>query len=369
MNALALETLWKQNFDGFLRAYEAQVFLELEEELIAIADTEALLSRLRADPPSWFRRKTKGKTTYDPELLPQLTALAEKITREETGREIESVAWIQTSLDGLLDQLVGSVRKEILRMLEPEISRLHGQSVIDPLRSAVDLLLPFGETRKEIRHTKLLSHFLTAAAKTQPELYPALLTYLQQCAQERLDPAVAAKLPFRSVFAAPQVRSEDERELPDGAGERHLPKIDITLRFPEKKPLSLFIEAKVDSGEGANQLEDYETVAHLYRDWYGEVLFLFLTLDRSPPEEPARHHWIPISWAEIAGVLFASIHRAPMTDETAFLRLWLGTLIRHTCECPSPDDVLHTQEIAGLHRLRDFLRAFSFTLELLEEPA
>lgn len=94
-------------------------------------------------------------------------------------------------------------------------------------------------------------------------------------------------------------------------------------------PWTIFIEAKIDASESADQLKAYEAEIPKNRDWYG----IYLTPDGC---KPSGDRWVPVSFQQLAKNLVACYECRKAAAGAAFLKLFIAGLLQDVLDRPLP---------------------------------
>jgi hypothetical protein len=197
--------------------------------------------------------------------------------------------------------------------------RVKALSDDDPLKCPISLFRTMDAGRLEIAHTRTLAWLLdpTREHGFGTTLLVALLRHLSgnTCS---------------GGFRVDWVKSEHPI---DGSGARG--RLDVLARGAfEDGPRSgwlLVIEAKVDAGEGEDQLQKYET--WLRSNARGrEVFRVFLTAEGARPT--GADEWEPLSFLELVRIFRAAYSGLRHAPGFHFLRFYLAGVLQDVCRLP-----------------------------------
>lgn len=181
------------------------------------------------------------------------------------------------------------------------------------LEAAVDVLGLVRAPRDEVTHTRLIADLLGAARSTPPPVRVACIRALGRLLRSR---ATAAAL----VPAVEDARAQSEVWV---SSER---RVDLVLTSPSAK---IFIEAKIDAGEGAGQLDAYANAlaSSLAAGQRGLLVFLTARTDQahstSQPHVHITFQDLLVSWLVAASECTAA--------EGAVLMAYLKSVAVHVC--------------------------------------
>lgn len=260
----------------------------------------------------------------------------ERLDHLQDGRD---AAWLSKNLR----RFVAEVHAEQRRKAAALLRRYHWLAD-DPLSFSYDVLVPFSESRREVRHTQLLGHFINPAGAAGLAGLRALCKLLF----DRLGLSFSA-----SSLAGAVVRCELSREIEDGRASQ--PTVDLSIDFPALRR-TILIEAKVDASERDGQLQDYERLAKRgpFRTHY-----FFLTLDGRAAVTAGREAWVPLRWVDVAAAMRAALHTIPSSPGRHYLSMWISSILHSWYDVPIITKRLTGREGRGLEALNDFLETYA----------
>ncbi len=208
----------------------------------------------------------------------------------------------------------------------------------DPLRMPVSLFGTMDYGRLETAHTRTLAWLLDEKAKHGfgSHLLVALLREIQN------DDAIRLTV-VEKVVSELYIR-------PD--------RIDIFARGKwnqrgVESSWYLAIEAKVDAGEGEDQLSRYD-------EWLlenchgGEILRVFLTPNGQSPGTGLKN-WTPLTFTRLAGIFRVAMSSLKNTPGYHFLRYYLAGVLHDICDLPF---LLETGECPNPYLANEYLKEF-----------
>ena len=206
--------------------------------------------------------------------------------------------------------------------------------VLEPLKWDADLLGPAGKGRSELLHTQYIAYFLDPRGShglgTKPlrELFRLLGRLIEgEDVFERL-----AKAPGEmDLLSRVRVSAEERLEEDVTVGQR---RCDIWIELIDAdRSVFVVIENKIDAQEHGDQLAAYEEVvwqrARERRVLNFEAKLVYLTpTGRQPDSARDQRLWLPVSYAQLAGVFMLACKDSPAPTAT-FVALYVNTILRH----------------------------------------
>jgi len=189
----------------------------------------------------------------------------------------------------------------------------------DPLKCPISLFRTMDAGRLEVAHTRILAWLLNPDAEHGfgTTLLAALLTRI-------------SGMDCSHGLRVMQVKTE----YPTDSGVKG--RLDVLAEGawedPSRKGWVLVIEAKIDAGEGEDQLQKYET--WLRSKAVGrKIIRIFLTADRRPPETGAVE-WEVLSFLDLVRIFRAAYGTLLHAPGFHFLRFYLAGILHDVCHFP-----------------------------------
>ncbi|AKT40377.1 uncharacterized protein CMC5_045300 [Chondromyces crocatus] len=148
-----------------------------------------------------------------------------------------------------------------------------------------DLLGPMGETRYEPIHTKLLTYHLdpTEGSELAPKLLTAFIDLIAEACRER-------DLGEPMYSPGSKVTVESERRISTG-------RVDVSISLEDTL---IFLETKIDSGEGNEQLARYrQAMDEIKSTQHGVLVYLTLPGARLPKSDV---EFVPLNFRDVLRV-------------------------------------------------------------------
>jgi hypothetical protein len=190
---------------------------------------------------------------------------------------------------------------------------------IHPLKAPFSLFSPMGYDRWEVAYTKTLAFLINHPGEMGMGacLFETLIQKVIETSGESLENSSAV---VESVYA--------EKPIYDHTGkDQGRADIMVEFRFADQKKGLLFIEAKVDAGEGFEQLERYETYLAGIEDRFDLVLKVFLTSSKCQ-SKTNKEEWINLTFIDVLGCLEKVLLKIPDSMEKHYLAFFGSSILK-----------------------------------------
>ncbi len=267
---------------------------------------------------------------YNQDFAKEVVELGRNIDTEDQGAS-SAIGY------GYFEKILGKSRSYLENAINERIERLKIEDPENPAFLSFGLL--GGQSLwniHETMHSKLLAWFLdpTQAHGFGDKLRNSFLSVIESHEN--------------SVNELEVSRVNTEWKLPKG-NER----IDIVIECTNRNDRSLvtyiFVEMKVRSDEGRDQLEKYDHGIDLWlgNDESSVAIKIFLTPDRRE-SETSSNSWIPIDFEYIARELWKSARKEKDAPGYQLLRYYIASILRDICDWPLPIDQSTSYQVINL---------------------
>jgi hypothetical protein len=232
----------------------------------------------------------------------------------QTARRKVDHSEILNALSGMLCE----IEQDVFRQVEKRLTTYKRLYPDSPIFSTLTLFGPLEYGRLEIAITRSLAWMMNSG---EPHGFGCMMAELfWELAGAREGRSV------KSVIAIPEFLTAKSQKT--GASQR----IDIWAqgKWSDESHWTLFIEAKVDAVESADQLLGYEEEIPNEGDWLG----VYLTPDGVSPKTGNAEKWKPVSFAQLSDELISCYLNIRKNGKGQtifgldFLRLFTAGLIR-----------------------------------------
>ncbi|MBF0315298.1 MAG: PD-(D/E)XK nuclease family protein [Oligoflexia bacterium] len=299
--------------------------------------------------------KLKPKKAHLQELIKIVCNLAEKEMVKYKFDEKDICDEIRNSLGVILSSMYRSDIDEI----KEKMSVFDFKNNNNPLTTIIDILFPFSESKREVRHTKLLAFYLNPYGKHDLK-YRLLTPFLEYMKRKGIN----FSNDNESFESRKKINVYSEYRVDLKSDQRDYCRLDVLIRQANEK--SIFIEAKVDSNAGYRQREDYEAVAKFKSNDFGRTFFIWLTSEGNKDE--LFDKWIGLAWSELVGILYACVDGLTETPHILYLKFWISSIL-HTFYGNDVIDMNSLDEIRDRNQyksIKNFLTGYLGTKEILK---